>query len=30
MPVHFAQVMAGLEDPMTLIELLKPSITAND
>jgi hypothetical protein len=30
MPVHFVQVMAGLEDPMTLIELLKPSITAND
>jgi hypothetical protein len=29
-PVHFAQVMSGLEDPMTLIELLKPSITAND
>jgi hypothetical protein len=29
-PVHFAQVMAGLEDPIALIELLQLSITAND
>lgn len=29
-PVRFAQVMAGLEDPMALIELLRLTITAND
>jgi hypothetical protein len=29
-PVHFAQVMAGLENPVALIDLLRPSITAND
>ena len=29
-PVQIAQVMAGLEDPRTLIELLRFSITAND
>jgi hypothetical protein len=29
-PVQFAQVMAGLENPKTLIELLQFSITAND
>jgi hypothetical protein len=29
-PVHFAQVMAGLEDPIALIELLQLRITAND
>lgn len=29
-PVNFAQVMAGLENPVGLIDLLRPSITAND
>jgi hypothetical protein len=29
-PVNFAQVMAGLENPVGLIDLLQPSITAND
>jgi hypothetical protein len=29
-PVHFAQVMADLEDPVALIDLLQLSITAND
>jgi hypothetical protein len=30
MPVGFEQIMAGLEDPLTLIELLQVSISAND
>lgn len=29
-PVNFAQVMAGLENPVGLIDLLRPSISAND
>ena len=29
-PVNFAQVMAGLDNPIGLIDLLRPSITAND
>jgi hypothetical protein len=29
-PVNFAQVMGGLENPVGLIDLLRPSITAND
>ena len=29
-PVNFAQVMAGMENPVGLIDLLRPSITAND
>ena len=29
-PVHFAQVMAALEDPIALIDLLQLSVTAND
>jgi hypothetical protein len=30
LPVGFDQIMTGLEDPMTLIELLQMSISAND
>ena len=29
-PVNFSQIMAGLEDPKVLFELLQPSVTAND
>ncbi len=29
-PVKFAQVMAGLENPVGLIDLLQPRISAND
>lgn len=30
LPVGFDQIMAGLEDPLALIELLQVSVTAND